>query len=149
MRRSVVLVALLGLAATLSAATVAVWLRMGDAEPSPPASASPPNEHFLEEFPPREHGHPIFVDVTEVVLHWDQSTRVVLEGSRLRQAVACLEQTRELGEPLEEPPLEDPVLLQVADRYGDRMFEVSSEHAFKGGKGRRYWSPCISSVAVP
>jgi hypothetical protein len=145
MRRAI-LVALFVVAAAVLVVTAArVWSWRDFRASTPPPSAGPLNAAL-------NGGHPIFADVTGIVLHRQGTDgdviRDVLEDRRLEEAVECLELTRELGEQFEEPPLEEVVLVEIADRYGDRMFQPYSAHLVAGNRRRHYWSPCLSSLAA-
>lgn len=96
-------------------------------------------------------GGRLFAEVSEVVVFQQQPEGVArydLDGERLREAIECLGQTRELRVAPEEPPLDPIVLVEVVDRFGDRMFEPLSEHVIIGDRHRRYWSPCLASIAL-
>jgi hypothetical protein len=92
---------------------------------------------------------PVFVGVTEVTLNTQTASGIhknTLEGDRLKEAVACLEgQTTEIAPEAQnqESVLQEILLMGVKDKFGDRMFELTTTENFSGNKGKFYKNACI------
>lgn len=95
---------------------------------------------------------PVYNQIASVVVHHQTSqgtTRTELEGEMLERAAGCLGRTTEVAfDPATSPeePLQAIYLLQIVDRYGDRMFEMLTSSTFKGNKGKYYRNDCILKV---
>jgi hypothetical protein len=84
--------------------------------------------------------------VTVMVQTPGGTSKVQLEGEQLEAAKACLYATEEIQqEESKSELLQEILLLQVQDRYGDRMFELYTDENFKGNK-KYYRNSCIFKV---
>jgi hypothetical protein len=93
---------------------------------------------------------PVFNTISTVTVQIQTpggTSKRVLEGEQLESAKQCLSQTEEI--PFEEAKTEviqDIILIQVKDRYGDRVFEFFTDENMKGNKGKYYRSRCMYRI---
>jgi len=70
-----------------------------------------------------------------------------LTGERLEKAKACLYRTEEIqNSESKSELLQEILLIQVKDRYGDRVFEFYTDENFKGNKGKYYRNNCMYRI---
>jgi hypothetical protein len=75
------------------------------------------------------------------------TSRQVLEGERLENARQCLSETEEIPfDQAKTEMIQDILLIQVKDRYGDRVFEFFTDENFKGNKGKYYRNRCMYRI---
>jgi hypothetical protein len=90
---------------------------------------------------------PVFNTITEVVVHLQTpggTSKETLTGDKLEQSKSCLYQTEEIDrEESKSELLQEIVLIEVKDRYGDRMFEFYTDENLKGNKGKYYRNKCM------
>lgn len=93
---------------------------------------------------------PVYNSITGVIVHTQTpggTSKDELAGDRLEKAKSCLYQTVEIQNSDSKPDLlQEILLIQVKDRYGDRMFEFYTDENFKGNKGKYYRSTCMFKV---
>ncbi len=93
---------------------------------------------------------PVYQDITGVTIHTQTAAgtaRKPLEGKKLQEAVRCLYSTTNIEESqASEDLLGSIYILEVKDKFGDRMFELYTDRNLKGNKGRYYENTCIYSV---
>jgi hypothetical protein len=93
---------------------------------------------------------PVFTQITEVVIKTQGPSGVSyqpLTGEKLDRARGCLYHTEEIKkEDSKKEPLQEILLLQVKDRYADRVFEFYTDENLKGNKGKYYRNRCVFGI---
>jgi hypothetical protein len=93
---------------------------------------------------------PVYNTISGVIVHSQTpggTSKDELSGDRLDKARNCLYQTEEISNNESKSDLlQEILLIQVKDRYGDRMFEFYTDENFKGNKGKYYRSRCMYKV---
>ncbi|MEQ1505685.1 MAG: hypothetical protein ABMB14_25855 [Myxococcota bacterium] len=93
---------------------------------------------------------PVYNTITEVTVHLQTpggTSRKALEGDQLERAKNCLYSTVEIDrEESKSELIQEILLIEVKDRYGDRMFEFYTDENFKGNKGKYYQNHCMYHV---
>ena len=93
---------------------------------------------------------PVYNTISGVTVHSQTpggTSKDELTGDRLEQARECLYKTEEIqNSESKQDLLQEILLVQVKDRYGDRMFEFYTDENFKGNKGKYYRSTCMYKV---
>lgn len=93
---------------------------------------------------------PVYNTIAGVIVHSQTpggTSKDELSGDRLEKARACLYQTEEIqNSESKSDLLQEILLIQVKDRYGDRMFEFYTDENFKGNKGKYYRNKCMYKV---
>jgi hypothetical protein len=93
---------------------------------------------------------PVYDQISGIIVHTqtaDGTDKRELSGDTLARAARCLASTEEISQAQSNPELiEAVILLQVKDRFGDRMFEFYTTENFKGNKGKYYKNNCIYTV---
>jgi hypothetical protein len=93
---------------------------------------------------------PTYNSISTVIVHSQTpggTSKDELSGERLEKAKNCLYQTQEIDNSESKPELlQEILLIQVKDRYGDRMFEFYTDENFKGNKGKYYRSSCMYKI---
>jgi hypothetical protein len=93
---------------------------------------------------------PVFTQITEVVVKTQGpggTSSEPLTGERLDRARHCLYATEEIKkEDSKKEPLQEILLLQVKDRFADRVFEFYTNENLKGNKGKYYRNRCMFGI---
>ena len=93
---------------------------------------------------------PVFNGIAEIKIHIQTAngTKVdTLEGERLGRATNCLYSTAEIEQSQAKTEvIQEVILVQVKDRFGDRMFEYFTNENFKGGKGKYFRNSCMYRI---
>lgn len=93
---------------------------------------------------------PVYNTIDGVTVHSQTpggTSKDELTGERLEQARQCLDTTEEIpNSESKEDLLQEILLVQVKDRYGDRMFEFYTDENFKGNKGKYYRNRCMYKI---
>ena len=93
---------------------------------------------------------PVFTSVAEVVIQTQTPggiSREALKGDRLERAKTCLYNTVEIQKDQGKPELlQEILLIQVKDRYADRVFEFVTDENLKGNKGKFYRNTCLYRI---
>jgi len=93
---------------------------------------------------------PVYQDITGITMHTQTAAgtaRRSLEGRMFQQARACLYRTEGIeASQASEQLLGSIYILEVKDKYGDRMFELYTDQNMKGNKGRYYRNNCIYPI---
>ncbi|MEZ4238316.1 MAG: hypothetical protein R3F59_19620 [Myxococcota bacterium] len=93
---------------------------------------------------------PVFNQITDVTVQTQGPggiARQALEGEKLERATRCLYRTEEIrNEESKKDPLQEILLIQVKDRYADRVFEFYTDENMKGNKGKYYRNGCIFQI---
>lgn len=90
---------------------------------------------------------PVFDTITEVIVKTQTPNGVsthTLEAAQLESATACLNSTEEITREQTKQELltREVILVQVKDRLGDRVFELTTDENMQN-KGKFYRNKCI------
>jgi hypothetical protein len=90
---------------------------------------------------------PVFNEITEIIVQTQGPSgiaRETLTPEMRTQAASCLASTEEITQDQSKTELlQEILLIQVKDRFGDRMFEFTTDENMKGNKGKYYRNRCI------
>jgi hypothetical protein len=93
---------------------------------------------------------PVYNTIGGVIVHSQSpggTSKDELVGERLENARNCLYTTEEIeNSEAKQELLQEILLVQVKDRYGDRMFEFYTDENFKGNKGKYYRNRCLYKI---
>jgi len=88
--------------------------------------------------------------ISGIIIHHQTAggtSKKELSGEKLQEAADCLYTTRTISQDESSKELLGTIyLIEVRDRFGDRMFEMYTDRNFKGNKGKYYENRCIYKI---